>query len=117
MTELIDIDHSTGKHLLPNISIRLEFSKNNEAFYLLGVGALANKYQLVFDDLKIHLKSISVSQALTNAHLAALSKTNAIYPFIESRVDFASIPANLKQTTVKIPRFCFQCVTKPTYPL
>ena len=86
-----------SKNLLPNISITIEFSKASEAFFLLGKKELdVKKYKLVIDDLKIHLKSISVTETLINAHNSALLKSDAIYSILEGQVNFASIPSNMK---------------------
>ena len=47
------------------------------------------------------MKSINVDNDVLELHNKALLQKNAVYPLVESSVNFASIPANLKTINVQ----------------
>ena len=47
------------------------------------------------------MKSVNVNNDVLELHNRALLQKNACYPIIESSVNFASIPANLKTINVQ----------------
>ena len=88
---------------LPNISLKLEFSKAKEDFFLLGKKATwKDKLRLEILDLEIVLKTSTISTVISDAHTRALAGgvRNAIYPILQSSVNFHSIAAGLKQVNI-----------------
>jgi hypothetical protein len=47
------------------------------------------------------MKSVNVDNDVLELHNRALLEKNAVYPLVESSVNFASIPANLKTINVQ----------------
>ena len=51
---------------------------------------------LFIDNFRLSMKVVDVDKDLIELHTRALLRSNARYPLVESSVNFASIPANLK---------------------
>ena len=68
---------------LPNISLRLDFSKSKEEFFLLGKTAtFKDKLKLEILDLEISLKTSRIEKTISDAHTRALAGglRKALYP-------------------------------------
>ena len=83
--------------------MKLKFSKAKEDFFLMAKNSTwKDKLRLEILDIEISLKTSKISKDVAEAHTRALAGgvSNAIYPIIESSVNFHSIAAGLKQVDI-----------------
>jgi hypothetical protein len=69
---------NTEKFLMPQIPVKIKFTKNDEKFCLMG--AEKNGWNFKFDDVKIRVRYQKVSNSVKLAHEHALLNKNASYP-------------------------------------
>lgn len=91
------------RYLLPNVSIRIELRKANNNFFMLGAKEKGDKVKLDISKLELQLRTVR-SEAALSSHFSSLLNRKAIYPLLESSVNFVSIAAN--QTKIYINSIC-----------
>lgn len=69
---------NTEKLLMPQIPVKIKFTKNAEKFFLMG--AEKNGWNFKFDDVKIRVRYQKVSNSVKLAQEHALLNKNASYP-------------------------------------
>jgi len=80
------------KYLLPNVNVRLIFSRSKDMFALCGGGTGSPK--LILLDAKLYVRRVRVAADIIMAHEKGLVKKNAIYPYTRSQTISYSIPQN-----------------------
>ena len=89
------------KHLIPQVSLKIELQKADENFFIIGKKDVQDKLKLVIDDIELRGHVVNVSKEVQQSHIMNLMNKKAIYPFTHSVVNFNSIPSGLQQTTVQ----------------
>jgi hypothetical protein len=72
------------KYLLPRINVKMIFERHHDSFALHGGGSEASRLTIL--DAKLYVRRVSVAPEVLLAHEDGLSKKNAIYPFMKSKV-------------------------------
>ena len=83
--------------LLPEVSLKIDLTRNREDFFLMAdKSKLGDKLKLNLLNLKLHLKTTTVSAAITNHYENMLRDRSALYPVIYSQISFNSLGVNMK---------------------
>jgi len=92
---------ATCPRYFPNhLEVEIELTRAKSPFYLMGAKANANLYAINITGANIQYRAVIINPTVGLAHVIALEKVNAIYPYKEVKVKTTPIPATSNKLTI-----------------
>lgn len=101
----IDFFHSQ-RFLVPGVSIKLKFIRNDENFIINGAG----NCKITLHDLKVIVRRVTLDPAICEGIERGMQRSAAIYPIVQSKIKNYTIAAGVKNERItqifrgKLPR-------------
>jgi len=92
---------ATCPRYFPNhLEVEIELTRAKSPFYLMGAKANANLYAINITGANIQYRAVTINPTVGLAHVTALERVNAIYPYKEVKVKSTPIPATSNKLTI-----------------